>query len=355
MRFLGFILILSAAFGFAEPASFALNPVCVAAGIQTIRLNGITAYPGPAPYLSTRDFCKDEPATMPAPVRAAVVQLGGIHSRVAQYLGLSISQLLGEGAAVVLGGRKTGALDSKYALGAISLGVFPDWNGEPINESIYVHELGHLLSMKPNVHLPPILISLGSNPLMMETFADFIDLAVTGSVFEPSRDVPACAWKTRNVTRSQSYDSPKQFFETTYSKAAILSCCRWIAQRGWHTDHTRSLCEAVPKAFPETAGLPFVLDRSKVFDPRDYLSGNGYFDPHRIGIPFNSFLLDVRAELGLEPKAVFYDALTGAKSLADVLRKMRERVPAEKLAAWDALWKKHAMTKFEAMARDSAN
>ncbi len=325
------------------------------------------------------DFCEFAKGKLPALAEKMIRKFGELHAKTARFLGISRKELYGDGVQLELQSMLFGAMDSFYSLGEdkIYLGVSADWEGGPFNESVYVHELGHALANGKSERIPSVLHELSMTPLIVESFADFMAIGVTGTVISATEDFEGCMQRARVVGKYNTYDFPGDFFKKNYTMRKIVSCCGFLKERGKITSKLQPMCDdAVAKA----SNLP-QLDRHTHFDAQDYLHNRDAYDVHQIGIPLNGFLQAVAKDLGLDAKALLFDALSKvssdnklrkpyscvlpmmifagefkveAHSMESVLNAIREGVPQGKLPDYDALWKKHSMDKAIAIARADA-
>ncbi len=326
--------------------------------------------------LGGQNYClKTGPELTPA-YTAAVRQYGAINLKVAAYLGADPAALFGVGLPTGIIRTAAGVLESIFsrATGGVYVAVYQDWNGQELNESVYVHELGHALSAGPSTAVPQVLHDLNTTTLLVETFADFLALNLTGRIFSESKEIPACLGRGRIVGKYQTYGFPRDFFENNYARRKIISCCKLLKDHpSWSDPDSDSLCGLL-KGVQEPP-----LDRQTVFDPQDYVSKRSEFDAHQVGIPVNSFLRVLDKELGINVKEAFFQALRdttqqdsykcdlaaedGAPALTTtvqvtsfeyVLQTLRNEVAADKKEGFEKAWAKHQIDKALVMARFDA-
>ena len=105
-------------------------------------------------------------------------------------------------------------------------------SSNPLNSSVYVHELGHfLLGNGVQTALPNSLKLLARNGMFNELLCDAFALAVTGRVFSQEPGIPACAANTRIVTRGQSYRAQRGYFDVNFGNRRIEACCNHIRKK----------------------------------------------------------------------------------------------------------------------------
>jgi hypothetical protein len=323
------------------------------------------------------DFCAPSGPPLTPALRGAIRELGALNLRASAYLDAEPGALFGGGVHAGLVRLPEGILGSFYHRGTtgVYLGVYPDWNGEPLNAGVYLHELGHALAAGASPALPPVLHELASTTLMVETFADFLALGVAGRVFAESRQIAPCLARTRIVGKYQTYGFPRAFFDPLYSTRKLVSCCKYLAahpQSPGVDENSRSLCEGVRQV--ESVLPP--LDRRTEFDPAEYARNPRDFDPHQVGIPLNSFFRALDQELAIPARGLLMSALwtvtasdrltcdlpaagvTAARSVsvrvtsfAHVLARMRDLVSSEKQAEFDEISRRHQLSKAVLMAQ----
>lgn len=173
------------------------------------------------------------------------------------------------------------------------MGVPLDWNNDPINEAVYLHELGHVIVGLSGDKLPQSFKYLKNTSLFIETIADLISTSIKHTIISPEPSLPACFLNFRTINDKTSYYLPEIFF-TSESTRVILSCCQ---ERLLAND---SKFEALTK---ECAGLD-AENRLAEINHRNVqkLSPNSAYDNHMIGLPIQAFLKSLSSELKMPLK-----------------------------------------------------
>ena len=266
---------------------------CLAAGIASVTLSRVTAFTGAV----VDDWCRVASSGRPQTVNDIIMQVKTLNQKVARTFGLTVAELLPSPIKLEIFGNVLGPLMSSAGYERITIGVWEDSNDLSIAPGIYVHELGHILAKSGNSKLPTIYTNLGLTFLVQETIADYLAIAVTGSVIDAELSVtPSCFDRVRYINGFQSYHFPAGYFELDFSGRRLNQCC--LSQEGQtvakRDPHWKNACAIIVKGVPQDP--QWHLDR-KPLDP--YSVDMNKLDPHQIGIPINSFLGSLSRELDI--------------------------------------------------------
>lgn len=321
---------------------------------------------------SSADLCQ---AQLSAEMAAVVEQARAIAQSAAEFFGLPLEQLLSRTYALSIERGPLGFYTSRAQtvsgsgriLTTLHLGVFADWAGGPINAGVFAHELGHVVAEDyGNAALPAVYHELSGTALMTEMVADLIAIHATGSIVSPEEGVPACIQEFRVVRPGLSYDQPVDVFTPLASWKLMTACCQSLSARAAHTSRSRAFCGEYLR---ERSKPPARMFGSQRFNAEFYAKNPGYADPHELGLPFNSFLLTLRKETGLDLTRALLEAITRtsaapelpyacvvpalaeflpgsrqtAHTMAQVLESLRAGLPAEAQGAFDRLSREHRL------------
>lgn len=339
----------------AEPLK--LNDLC-----QTSQLSSFTIQVS-NPIFEGKDFCYIDSVLLPVQVSQTITQIGILHKRAADLFNLLPGQLIAQPLKIILRSVSKGYLSSRASGSAILMGVFSDWNGEPINEGVYLHELGHTIAYTPNLFLPSALAEISTSVFIAEAIADLIAILISGSLEGKDGTLPSCLQGIRVITRAQSYSAAAGYFRSDFTARRLDMCCTYLDRIHGQTPHSAALCSNLSVVNKVT---PF--DRTK-FTPDLFQKHPNDFDQHQLGIPLNSFFVDLKNTTGINPFRLVMTALERMnlsktntfvctipnlsevvgvltfKSLtfAKVLSELIALIPAEHVGAFKKLWKKHRM------------
>jgi len=192
-------------------------------------------------------------------------------------------------------------------------------SSNPLNSSVYVHELGHfLLGNGVQTALPNSLKLLARNGMFNELLCDAFALAVTGRVFSQEPGIPACAANTRIVTRGQSYRAQRGYFDVNFGNRRIEACCNHIRKKSEGGDFYTYVCEGLRREhsfyFPK-------FDRSPLVPTEYAMFSKPMVDIHQVGLPINSFLVELSERID---RSVLELVLDAARTISekDLMREM---------------------------------
>lgn len=350
----------------AAAAPPATNPYCRAHHLRSFVVDGVDSHPEPV------DYCALPEESAPDAVRAALRQVVSLHREVAAAFGVAPAALFGNGLAIKLSGGAFGPVASYASSTRITQGVFPDWpRGEPaarpLNEAIYLHELGHVISKDASNGLPDAIHALAQTLLFEETFADSVALAVAGRVISATPALPSCLVDLRIISGTQSYGAQAGYFDTHFSARRMWKCCDLLRSDAYRAPHSADFCGQLEE-MEARSSLPR-FDRGK-FDPRTLHDANREWDPHQIGLPLNSFLQALAKGTGRTlpefyfplfrdlPRLVAKTRYTcsapklgndvppreiDVHTFADVFQALRASLNGAEQGLFDRLWAKHRM------------
>ena len=314
------------------------------------------------------DYCSLGSAEVPAEIRGLLTRLESLHEKTASFMGISVDALLPQGIEVILVGDKMASLGSFSSDGTIQLGVFPNWNGDPIDESAYVHELGHVLVFA-RTPLTPFMQKAGLLKIYREGFPDFLALSVTGQAIEAT-GFPACfASSTRDFGPDSTFTADHEYFSVNHSIRMWEGCCSELRKSGGLTERAHAACTQIDlqakQLAPDKTPIPFTP--KYCIDLSPYSSSPFTCSLHQLSTPINSFLLELGVKLDLPVPKLYLQALTesGARPEAFVhfscgtakiqpmtvdepspevpLKVLREKLTSAQQRIFDQLWNAHGL------------
>jgi hypothetical protein len=332
------------------------------------------------------DLCNLPRAKISPAAWNALVRATELNAEVASALGFSLKELLPDGLQLRLYPNDDGLLGS-YASGTtLTMGVFSDWPASAadldhtINDGVYIHELGHTISLGRS-KLPAAAheMARAGDLLFVETFADTLAMSLrNGQIVTPSPEIPKCLAEFRRISESQSYRVQSGYFDQNFEMNRIRQCCLKHPGTGWELPRIARLCEragvssSTPPLKPtyNRAPINFELSESYAFTA---------FDSHQIGIPLNSFLLELSRRISKPMLELYFGALkeldsdqerrtylclpVSAKNLIapwttrkftpeQVLTKIRLKLTLGEQAIFDELVERHGLAKFVSEAQN---
>jgi hypothetical protein len=308
-----------------------------------------------------QDFCKVPNSKVPPAVQKAITEIQGLHQKIAAYFGVSEEALLPTGIKVSLAASPMGSLESVETPPEIHLGVFPDWNGDPIDEPSYVHEFGHFLVHSEKGPLSSVAKKVAKYGVFSEQFPDTLALAITGSA-QGTVGLPSCfAGATRQFGKIGTYDGDFEFFTPAHVFRSWESCCEEERpnQAKWDS-HLKGTCKEIDQAFRDLDPKP----APRALRPADCATFPWSVDGcsvHQVSVPLNSFLLDLASHLNPSsnpPNLKFYfDALAQIKDAApdSVFHAIRANLDSANQSVFDLLWKQYGLDVGMAIGQQEAN
>lgn len=297
-----------------------VNAPCLKARLHSLRVEEISR------ISAKTNFCHEDASKLPVRISNTIEQIGVLNRKAAEFLGIPAEKLLPSGLSVHLSASALGPLGSQ-ANRELYLGVFPDWDmahvpkGEsPINDAIYLHELGHVLMVNANPHLPGTGAELQRSSFLAEAVADLLAISLAGGTISKQSDIPLQA-ELRPMGAEASYRAPKEFFDILYVDRRIEAICKEL-EAGKHTDHSRVFCgqslgHDIPLAkkkhgLDKNAPFP-AIDSTKSFDPSDVSKqrrvGHLVYDSHQLSVPINSFLIALGKKINKPVQLIFLRAI----------------------------------------------
>jgi len=298
----------------AEP-----NKLCMNNSLSHFRLRpGFEKLPS-----NELDYCTVQLPHIPELLQTLITHMGDLHRKVAAYFGMLPHQLFPKGIDATFTPSQMGV--DYYAEGGwISLSAFPDWNGEPMDDSAYTHELGHLFLESPAIAKFITYGGFGArtawnSPLTIEGFSDTLALLLTGkTAVYPS--LSECFTKTIRgpFTGGEiGFDGRSKFFARPYSFIEQYNeCCvkEWIGAVLPMDQHTDSICKSMKKQLDEigienedhnrdsqSESDPF--NPEQCFDPSTHQFIDKNCGPYSTGSPFSHFLYSLSQSIGSQPFA----------------------------------------------------
>jgi hypothetical protein len=245
-----------------------------------------------------KDVCQGSAALKPQVARA-IRDIKEIHEKAAALLEVDATALFGAGVRIHLSTGVAGfdghfeplddddlpRIHAETVEGAVTL----------VNRGVYAHELGHWLLWVPREPLATTLRSLGQAHFWGESIADTFALAIEGTATSPEPGVPACMERRSPADlENRSYRGPNGFFLDRFPRAQAFACCEQIASKPEFAKGA-AVCDAQAE-----------LDQKDPFDPSIPFDDTPFpiaeataaklrgYSRYQLGVPLNSFLLDVR-------------------------------------------------------------
>jgi hypothetical protein len=321
------------------------------------------------------DYCQTPEAQLPPAIQRLLALIGSLNAAVAAVYELTPQQLFATPFALRIKKDPQGALisfarnessDRTGRLTRLTMGVYPDWSGEPINAGVYAHELGHVVSLLPkNPALPALYRDFASTQLMLEMMADLAAYRATGQIFSPEPELPKCLRDSfRKLEPDLSYSQPAAFFTYEHRWRLYDRCCASLDRSQAHTPRSKDFCSEHLKHGKTPAARPGAFSAAFYAE-----HGKQVVDGHQLGLPLNSFLLALERRTGLamvprllaamrsaaqEPARAFACEIPELKHLlaplserrhsaAQVLQNLQAELPPPAQKAFQDLWARHAM------------
>lgn len=360
------------------------NPLCRRAFVGAFEVEGLERFP------DGTDYCRVAEQDLPPPIREALTAVAARDAQVAAFFHLSVQELFTLPLRIALRGDPTGPLASSASpvrrprtgivplSSLVTMTVFPDWpagivdSTKVLSPGIYLHELGHVISYNRDNRLPTVIHELASTDLFTESFADTLALAGAGTLFD-AVTLPTCLRAARIVTDHDSYDEPYGAFDLLESRRRVVACCDEPANAADPDARVRGACDFMRRALRREYPVVPAFDASALDPATAYAipprASHIPLDPHQIGIPLNSFLLELSRETGRGLEDLYLSALLDfslekpgvpdpgtrnfaalghtlhAHRLRDVFRVVRASLLPRDVAVFDRLWKKHGLEK----------
>jgi hypothetical protein len=331
------------------------------------------------------EYCDWPREKMPLAVRNALEQVVRLNAEAARALHIELSELLPEGLKISLRPFALGPWGYSAWDKSLSITVFPDWPESPgdadhtINEALYLHELGHVIALGHS-RTAQIVHELAMQPLFIETFSDTLAISLRGRVFSADPQVPECLQKVRWIGLDQSYRAQGGYFDNFFGLRRMHQCCSTHPGGGWSHPRIVQACSMIEKTYEQWVGTTHYDRKPLDLSPRQ-LEISPILDPHQIGIPVNSFLLDLSQRLGVPALDLYFTALRefdtdatrreyGCSALLvqglvapflirsftpdQILDAIRARLAAEQKLVFDALYEKHRLDRYAVAAQQDA-
>gem|GEM_PF-6352890 len=270
-----------------EPAQIALRPECEQAQVASFFVWGL------ANFASRLDYCQVSGEPLPPALVGVLTDITNSNEKVAAVLGLRPSELIPQGLSFSLQGGPAGILDSDSR---IKIGVYESWNGEPIDQGLYVHELGHVLTEQTEAQTQPhaAMRLFRGNRFFTETVADFFSMATVGAIFDAPFGTAKCAESVRKVNSLQTYNYPVGYFDLNFSVRRLHACCDFLEQHNDQSQFYTTTCPWIRKRVPADSLPP--LDR-RVFSALSSFDLDE-LDDHQIGLPMNAYFWNLSRASG---------------------------------------------------------
>ncbi len=283
------------------------NALCQANSIHSFKLrDGFIhfpiekTYPGPLDFFFLNsiqyrglDLCLIESDQVPLSLHNLIDQLGQINRQVKNTFGNDFFEyILPEGLALQFRSSDRGTAFTRTGK-TLELKAFHDWNGEPIDYSAYVRQLGHFLMESP------ALLSWRS-PIIQEGIPDLLALIITGSAGAEA-GLPECFAKNIRGPFTKGgigFQSPARFFDWTFLPHNLFNeCCKEShseeqsslpsLQPNSH-NHLKSACKALSLELIDlnlqNALSPSIPPLSGDFNPAQCFDQvTGFFQPKSCG------------------------------------------------------------------------
>lgn len=338
---------------FQSPYTWATpkNSLCLKARVESLLISHIKKFP------QGIEVCHLTEATTIPGFKQALADLGDIHQKAASLLGVPLAKILPKGMKIQIT-ASTGGLNgsAKADTRVITIDTLPNPSSW-VNRGIYAHEFGHYLSFMATPSTPLAIKSTNGISQFGETIADTMALALVGEDTSREKNYPACLSQER-VGLNQTYKSQFGDFDFDAHSHKLINCCQENAN---HTEEFKNICDGLFVGEDGEVALPGAFDQEP-FSIKKMSEKN--IDPHRIGIPINSFLKSlgqkVKKNLAAEfikilnqpMKLNFSCGLPGSKlaiqkvtvpaySLKDIMDKLKQTLMPEQQNLFQKLWIKH--------------
>lgn len=198
-----------------------IHPLCKLQQIAEIRFEGLEAVP------DSRNFCASYRPIPPA-VASLIEEIGQQNRAVTKVLGLSGSELLGEGVPLLFSAYAGGTVHS-YALRdgtRILMTAFPEEDLTHFSKKVYAHELVHFIIYR-KTKLTKALAGFENHPFIEEAFPDLVSLTANEDSVMTFDDagLPECLRNQRDGTPLQSLNLPQKDFHFLAATEQLVACC----------------------------------------------------------------------------------------------------------------------------------
>lgn len=282
-------------------------------------------------WVSPGNYCLLQEEQIPSQVMSILYQIEELSQKAARALKIDLKQLIVHPYEVIVNGNPSGPFLSAVSLQGdtpiLYLGVFPDWSGEFLNSGIYVHELGHVVATTANPALIPQSFSKLAQVthLLTESIADLLAYETVGAIISQDPSLPPSIQNLRKLDTTRTYRESASLFSGKHSLEFWTEWCGQLDLDHGHTAHSKILCNDFLEQISEIEkdgekkeeGEENPLKRAKIDDSVPlsdlFTAENMEFletlDPHQIGLPFLSFLLDLKFQTGTEILPMFFLAM----------------------------------------------
>jgi hypothetical protein len=291
-----------------------LKKVCLDGQIKRIT---ITVQSESHPYNRYRhlNLCEKSEDGLPQIINNSIKKLSDLNQEVASFLKVPMKELFTEMISLHLHEDTLGELSSRVLMSSsLSLGYFSKVNFQTenyINNSVYIHELGHILTIQKK-SLPKIFADLEYKRVprpFTEFFSDVLAMAVTGSVITSNDNFHSCFQDLRKVDKAHNYHAMDYVFRKDYPMNEVKHCCQKITLTPESiTQNDQGICKDYKNkkmtSSKKKHSYPF-----KTF-PVSYKTNLLKYDSHNIGTPIVSFLKRLESLFGIKNiwKIVFEEA-----------------------------------------------
>ncbi len=355
----------------ASTANAAVNPRCSSNAVSSVVTARLLNFPHEVDHCQTL-------GALPPGFGRILDQLGVLHRRLEAYLGVPFEQLVPGGIGIRF--SPTFVYESTPSPGRFTIAVQPTWTGElDVEDTEYIHDLAHIITATPGGTLYQRLLPFKGRLTFDETFADALALGMLGKpVLQGTGGgvLPPVLRFWRRITTDQSFrDSFRTFYRFTYA-LEMLKTCEGLWSAGSMTSEAAYYChdfELWRIFYQPLAATELDVE----FRAEHCLNSVGNLipyvkcDPHIIGIPVNSFVLDLQQELGADLyRGLFSKILLAAEprhgktfscafgpterpvhafpvrvqSFVRAFELLREELPRSQQANFDEAWKRHELS-----------
>ncbi len=276
---------------------------CVRNGVNSLQVSKIQSLKGEEGV----DLCSATSPGLPSSVVNVLDAVGGVQNRVAETLGSTRESLFSHGIDLNLTSWQLGALDEGAIGNSVTISFFPDWNGEPIDQGGFAHELGHVIAGTSSAE--QMIHGLRSTSLFNEGFPDMVAYSTYGHVFEHRNDLPLTLDRffNRNLDIPATFNQPLDFYLETYLYEKGQGICDSLSSAEKNRPHVASVCSyAEHPAIDPIEGYyktlarapePFTAQACESMNAPDWEGMS--CDVHQLSLPFTTFLASLPKKNGV--------------------------------------------------------
>lgn len=283
-----------------------------------------------------RDFCRVKDADQPLELRQIIQQIFNLQTKLSQFMvdryGIHQNQLTSKPIAIVLQGGPAGSMESTSSFPNLTLGVFKDWAGEPMDASNFIHEFTHLLMNDPVSSLPRSLRTTATLPLFSEQIPDSFAIAITGQALQ-TPELPACSVRAMHGDdQATSFLFPNRNFSGSHWVKGMQECCARESDFK-QFPHFEEICELSRNAMRNVGPVCVIHASGKTEN----------CSVHALGTPITTFITQLGLFLNKNEIEIYLSAFQTQKTPRAVFQLLRFKLERQAQRKFDQLWQEMGM------------